>query len=40
MNLSGNSASGSLNVQGSSRIMNGLLQQGNRLHNTHTPYTC
>ncbi|XP_039791635.1 probable NOT transcription complex subunit VIP2 isoform X3 [Panicum virgatum] len=28
MNLSGNTVSGNLNVQGSSRMMNGLLQQG------------
>ena len=35
MNLSGNTVSGNLNVQGSSRMMNGLLQQGNRLHLPH-----
>jgi CCR4-NOT transcription complex subunit 2 len=35
MNLSGNIGSGGLNVQGSSRMMNGILQQGklwNRLY--------
>lgn len=41
MNLSGNTGSGSLNVQGSNRMMNGLLQQGSLLNilHKHVKYT-
>jgi CCR4-NOT transcription complex subunit 2 len=34
MNLSGNIGSGGLNVQGSSRMMNGILQQGKSIEHT------